>query len=89
MQLKEHMASPLIVLLSRAVARYRFGSHINTMITSADAEMMRDALEVSGSSRSARMAMELATVLIASAKSNAPIPKVAHLSNLDRRLQIL
>lgn len=86
MQLKEHIASPRIVLLSNDVARYRFGSHMRIMIPIADAEMMREALEESGSWCKTRMAIELATVPNASARSRIPIAMVPSFSNLLRSL---
>ncbi len=46
------------------------------MITSADAEMMSDAFDVSGSSCFARIAAELAAVLIPSASRRMPMPNV-------------
>jgi hypothetical protein len=49
MQLREHVASPRMVLLSSALARYRFGSQMRTIKTSAEAEMMREAFDKSGS----------------------------------------
>jgi hypothetical protein len=49
MQLREHVASPRMVLLSSALARYRFGSQIRTIKKSAEAEMMREAFDESGS----------------------------------------
>ena len=44
----EHVASPCIVLLLSARARYTLGAQIRIMRTSAEAEMISEALEVSG-----------------------------------------
>lgn len=78
----EHAASPAIVLLLRARARYRFGSQMRIMITSALAEMIRDAVDESGSRWSARFTMAVISVARASKASRMPIPHVPILSTL-------
>lgn len=45
----EQVASPRIVLLFSAWARYRFGNHMNIMITSVVAAIISDGVDVSGS----------------------------------------
>lgn len=49
MQDNEHVASPAIALLSSARARYRLGSQMAIIRTSAEAETMREAFDESGS----------------------------------------
>ena len=84
-QESEHVASPFIALLSKARASQRFGSQRKTMMTRAEADMMREELDESGSWCSTRLAMELASVARERASRRIPMMSVARFSNLFRR----
>lgn len=63
----------LTVLLSNAFASQRFGSHRRTMQTSADADMMSEALEESGSVCCTRAAIAEASAASARIAISTPI----------------
>lgn len=63
----------LTVLLSSAFANQRFGSHKRIMQTSADAEMMSEASEESGSVCCARAAIAEASAASARIAMSVPM----------------
>lgn len=78
----EHAASPAMVLLLSVRARYRFGSQMKIIMTSALAEMMREAVEESGSRCNTRLTMAVISVARARRASSMPMLHVPILSTL-------
>jgi hypothetical protein len=77
------MASPYMTLLLRALARYRLGSQMRIMMASAEAEMMSDALDVSGSWCVTKLKMAVASVARARSIRRMPTNPVHNLSVLQ------
>lgn len=78
----EHAASPAMVLLLSVRARYRFGSQMKIIMTSALAEMMREAVEESGSRCNTRLTMAVISVARARRARSTPMLHVPILSTL-------
>ena len=81
----EHCASACIALLLRAFASQRFGSQMRIIIPRAEAEMMREDVDVDGWVRWTRLMMDVTSAAMPSSMSRHAIVVEAIFSNLYDR----